>query len=1108
MTAVHITLRASTRSFQYDASEAVGLADSTVKTDRACGKYKERIISQSVSIVLFSYSQQPFSIYNKRSSSPHQTLRLTQLQLDYTMPSAISTPARLRPTPAKPLTNGTKLSTVNGNDFAGQDAIAKSSNLVEVVSDLLNSTSYKPNSPSQAILHLLLDLLRREAAAGVKSEKSNIAAWLERALSEMKGGPVGSSLDVSSAVKTSSFSAPSAPSQAPIQKSPDQMLVTSLGGLLINSSDEPVASATNVPKVSTVSTLNVETKHMADITSIDPVAPQFQDHAKVWQSVIDAGRHGAPLVVDGETLNSPSIVTVDTLGNLVKVPLSAAVDSNSTKLELDDHVKRVPLELSASPTIQRNAVVTTAASSAIIPHVLVAENLAGNEKFTVPPGFILAGDIKLFGGLDAERYTFQGSSSDEKAQMVVLTQSPVEMDRLLPSSGISFGDIKILQPTISVYSKTTSSGRDAGLWLDAGLAMAGSMADAGIALKDVFAMDIPTIDISVHLGGYQGLSDAYKAPNDIVIIGTLNVDTKIGKFLEMKSVKVNLHGVRATAPASSYAWSFTLTGDALFTVPGSVAPLQTTYTIVKSQSTYSIELHLTQEIWNDAMGVPGFHLGNTVIKSTFTTGSKDSAFTFDVDANLQLDTTAVSVKGHYASDDWDFHATIGDFTLRNLENAFSRLFKANLSKLNHDVVFKGLSLDVDSKEKSLVLKGGVTVDTYTTADATLSIGPTGVHVEGHLNKVQFDQATLNSAMLYIVITKAGLVDPSPSIPGNSASFTITGEMQYRSIVIDAEVSFVKEGSALTWVVYAKASATTVLTLSKFIDNLPSDLDFGLGNLVIMASNTNNSGLFPVHSFDYQVKKGFQLFAKIQCPPNLAKAMHSNPVGLILEVDLGPGQKEVDFVFASDQTLSLKPGMVAPSIKTGIILSTPPQLFIEGDLTVQVSGQPDPLVFALMCKVGPTKAAFSASLTTDWINPLNISKQVRILAPVTLEVGFEYVAATYPGEIAISGGIQIGETMLQAAFEMGENPQDEVLVVHAQNLGIRDIISFVSAVIEKDIPKPATDIIFFKDLLLSISSGGTIGAVTYTAGAVFNADIVVFGEKTKVHVAVDKSLPGF
>lgn len=58
-------------------------------------------------------------------------------------------------------------------------------------------------------------------------------------------------------------------------------------------------------------------------------------------------------------------------------------------------------------------------------------------------------------------------------------------------------------------------------------------------------------------------------------------------------------------------------------------------------------------------------------------------------------------------------------------------------------------------------------------------------------------------------------------------------------------------------------------------------------------------------------------------------------------------------------LNLKPGMVSPTVKAGLVLGTDPAIFIEGDLSIQLGGQPEPLKTNLTLAVHFEEAKISA-----------------------------------------------------------------------------------------------------------------------------------------------------
>ena len=131
----------------------------------------------------------------------------------------------------------------------------------------------------------------------------------------------------------------------------------------------------------------------------------------------------------------------------------------------------------------------------------------------------------------------------------------------------------------------------------------------------------------------------------------------------------------------------------------------------------------------------------------------------------------------------------------------------------------------------------------------------------------------------------------------------------------------------------------------------------------------------MHLGTWLIAAGFQLYAQVDCPSALSKALHTGASTLTLEADLAGDTKEVDLIFASNpgvgephrtsealltsSQLTLKPGMASETIKAGIIITDVPSLFVAADIFVQLSGQPAPLEFELRLDVNPTEAKATA-----------------------------------------------------------------------------------------------------------------------------------------------------
>ncbi|KAG9075547.1 hypothetical protein FS749_012774 [Ceratobasidium sp. UAMH 11750] len=139
----------------------------------------------------------------------------------------------------------------------------------------------------------------------------------------------------------------------------------------------------------------------------------------------------------------------------------------------------------------------------------------------------------------------------------------------------------------------------------------------------------------------------------------------------------------------------------------------------------------------------------------------------------------------------------------------------------------------------------------------------------------------------------------------------------------------------------------------------------------------------------------------------------------------------------------------------------------------------------------------------WRNPFGISKLVSI-GPF-LELGLAIDLAIFPEtglptSFSFAGGLIVGRTEGQVAVQISENPSQELLEGEIKNFGIQDLVTLTRQITELEIPMPP-DFIDFQDVKLYISSGVTLGTMTYPAGFSFNAALLLFGAQIYASAAV-------
>ena len=725
---------------------------------------------------------------------------------------------------------------------------------------------------------------------------------------------------------------------------PDVMHLTALGAHILSSSVKPVAAidpprdpvlatVKTIPTVDTTPDVQVQSP-LPTIAVKDTTAPQEQPHSDVWSTAIQAAQDGQGLQIGEDPIHNTGIATVADNGNIVKLPLASVMNAGPEDLIPVETTAATPLVVTGTvPSVISNAPL----AAGDLPPALAANSQAGDGSIhpalTTPPGFILTGELKLFNVLDAERFVFQGTTAiDNKSEMVIPKTAPLGLDTLVHNSGVSFGDIELAKPSISYYSQQVSNGRGPGLWLDATVDLKGGLAEVGADIKDLFGHDTSDITIVAALGAFDGWSSALKLPSDFTLQASLpDLHAKFGKLIEFSSTQITSQAYLVDHPKipghQIYAWGHLFSGQLLLITPGSVTPLLLDFSLTRKNTTYSLDMHLHQsQTWVNALGVPGLNLFDVHFSAKFDKANGSSGLSFQVTATLKVETANLEVTGNYSEDDWSLTATLDQITWAQLDELYSEMFGSHLHTFDHNITFQDLQLKVSSKNNDLVLQGHINVDDWCKLQAEIKISSRGFYLEASIDEANFEHVTITQAKLQIFVGKQGDVDPNPAKPGTSSSFTISGKIKYLELQLDATVYIDKDPKlGLLWAVYAKCD--NPLNLSHLLNlGSRSDLDLILENVALMAANADTLGPMMPTNLDYPVKRGetlsfgqkflliectgFQLCAKIDTPRAIAKALNSSPSGLIVQADLASGQKSVDLLFSSPQSV----GFTKPSIE--------------------------------------------------------------------------------------------------------------------------------------------------------------------------------------------------
>lgn len=229
----------------------------------------------------------------------------------------------------------------------------------------------------------------------------------------------------------------------------------------------------------------------------------------------------------------------------------------------------------------------------------------------VPSGFVLGGDIKLFGmGLPARLYTFHGELAKASGirEMVTIGERILLKELLNGLSGTSFGDVSLQNPSFTYQEVEPKSEKTPGLHFKADVSFEGALAGIYDTLKTIFGLNEY---MSLRVSGFVASTREWTkplTPPEMSLSGTiLGVKAKMGGLLTFTSVGVELTAVRSAEKVhgrSSYHCMFGFFGTVDLEIPGSVVPLVMEYSMKEEEVGIHV-LRLKKET-NDWLNVSGF----------------------------------------------------------------------------------------------------------------------------------------------------------------------------------------------------------------------------------------------------------------------------------------------------------------------------------------------------------------------------------------------------------------------------------------------------------------------------------------------------------------------
>ena len=509
-----------------------------------------------------------------------------------------------------------------------------------------------------------------------------------------------------------------------------------------------------------------------------------------------------------------------------------------------------------------------------------------------------------------------------------------------------------------------------------------------------------------------------------------------------------------------------------------------------TRQTDDLVLNATAKQLTGCFGIDYLTLTN--IEVTGTLGDKKS---LSLTSDFLVGHTTLQLDGNITEDAVGVIAKADSFTLDDLTNLYKEAAPTGLQLPEFDVDFKNTSIalaSVDTTVNGIAVKGGFTIISDVVAQGitfqtTAFISHLGVTFSETIENITIGPVAISNTQLDFEIYPKTVQKPT--------KFEISGDAVIEGIHVACSVYFEKL-STWTTVLSADINATNfrlsnIFSEAKgtFIDSLSFSK---LGFIYVSADSTIKN---------QSLKKGIQLIGVLEEIPGLTDLTGEKHIGLVLTAHFGD---TTDIGIAIPETrLNLGHSVVCDPLKIQINITPQPAFMVIFGMDVSVPKQDTPLHFDMALKLDAIEAEGSVTMKNYWKNPFGI-QGLKIGPALAIQLGIiyeQFVSTGIPSEFGFAGGLVIGDTEIDMAVSISENPSEEILMGKLAELDIKDLISFASSTFNLAIPE-VPDFFKLKDLeIYCAPSGGMIGTITYQPGFSFSGDVVIAGKEIAMYTLV-------
>ncbi|KAF8593814.1 hypothetical protein BDV93DRAFT_529669 [Ceratobasidium sp. AG-I] len=852
--------------------------------------------------------------------------------------------------------------------------------------------------------------------------------------------------------------------------------------------------------------------------------PSYQEPTIVWNAAQQRFPYvhaGTAKIISPEIAEEPTQHDEPDEEQVVKVKGAKVLFSHKEEDKPVKAVRVVQLNL-ASKKRQAQPLDAPAPVSILAKRLFLGPILAEPALDVPQGGFVVVGQVDLFGIPDLST-KFEKWEGPAPSHVDVDPYEPVAVERatlandirlstLVPElKGTAFDTITFRDVTVYHQNYQFDTTKAVGWHFGADLVINESCGALREVLSTVLGVDEPTLSVYLFLGTGGGW---HKPPSlhSFVLEGVFaGLASKPIDGVVLSKIGIRLFGIRTMKfdpkPRSALTYGFAVFGSMNLDVPGSVVPLTLDYEIREYGGI--LLLGASVQTWQNPFGAGGLELSDISFVTSFALSSPWKSLTFHVSANLDYEDISTTFQGTFSpSGAIQLQASIYNVTMGTIDTLFRCISgdSGELALPDVDLSIGTATVAVSNNGFSISVDE-VKIGDYTSFGAGLAITSHNVTLNGKLttDAVEFGDVELKGAFVQITFEKQG--------SGKTTDLIIGGKVAFSKLEFDAAVHLYKSpdrsAKSLAWTVLAALTVgNNELALSKVVPEVQgTSFDLALTQAVFVAASRDDPALGNMISTEFTFHQGVQICAVLNPIDALNSLMRGPVPGLTISAGWSKARGfDLQVYMPTPTRLNLGNGVTTTPFTLAIATKPEVQLILSAGLKVPVAHSPEPLLFTLSLGASFTSAQATGQMSGWWVNPLGISKNVKVGPNLGLSISVLYatfLATGLPSGFAIQGGLMIGQTEAQLALSINEDPMKVLLSAGLERLNVVDLVVFASDIIDTEIPKPSPNLLDFQKIQLYICPAGvTIGTTFYPQGFSFQADVILFEKRADIKCVVD------